>query len=65
VQPPEWYLTLVAAKRLNCTPWEIDDDPDGWPYTWRARAFMANDCEGEVERAQARRANRPGQFGRR
>lgn len=40
---PDWYLTLRACDRLNCTPWELRQMPDG--EYWQSRALMADRAE--------------------
>jgi hypothetical protein len=43
---PDWYALRQAAKDLNCSPWDLEERPDGqW---WAARAQVALAAEAKV-----------------
>ena len=50
---PDWYPVLVAARSLNCTPWELLDPDDrlGDPLSrilWGELATGALECEAHA-----------------
>lgn len=57
---------MIAAQRLGCPPWELDDDPYMTRFVWLERALLVIECEAIVtkwredkrKRAAARGARR-------
>jgi len=51
---PREYRLIRAAKILNCTPWELEDQD----ITWLDWAFIAENADALVAKALKDRANK-------
>lgn len=56
---PDWYLLMLAADRLNCTPWDLAERP----VFWREAALAARKAEASDHRRVSNGADGIGHSG--